>query len=308
MNITTLPLEHAEATCLAVLPDGDTCVVGCLTLGELYVVSLRTGELLRVLHAHPDSINGLSVAGEGRLLSSASYDDTVWVWDTATWSQTTALRHVDNVWALASTGTVAVAATSDVGAAQVWDLADGTCRGVLAAGADALVDVAVSPDGRWAATLNNDEHVLVWDLGSDPVLGLEEFRILANDYDYEEPIQLGRRVADTYPGDITAIGFDARGLLYTVGDAVVSWDPATGARLVRFPSNGEDIDALASHPSLPLVAVAESGTIRLCRTDGTELATWTTDGEPTVDLAFTSAGQLVGVDLAGTLNTWPAGA
>ncbi|GAA1675534.1 hypothetical protein GCM10009733_085740 [Nonomuraea maheshkhaliensis] len=103
MDVLTVSLEFAEATRLAVLPDGDTCVVGCLTLGELYVASLRAGEVLRVLQAHHGSINGLSMASGGRLLSSASYDETVWVWDTGTWSQSMALEHLDKVWALAST-------------------------------------------------------------------------------------------------------------------------------------------------------------------------------------------------------------
>ncbi|WP_346112639.1 hypothetical protein [Nonomuraea maheshkhaliensis] len=182
---------------------------------------------------------------------------------------------------------------------------------MLAVGADALPDVAVSPDGRWAATLNNDDRVFVWDLGDDPVLGVEEFRILANDYDHEEPIQLGRQVADSHPGDITAVSFDAQGLLYTVGNAAISWDPATGARVAQLPSSGERIDALALHPSLPVAAIAESDTMRLCRTDGTELTSWagaSEDGELTADLAFASDGRLISLDLAGTLRAWPAGA
>jgi WD40 repeat protein len=311
MDILTVPLELSEASQLAVLPDGDTCVVGCVTSGELYVVSLRSKEVLRMLEAHHSSVNGLSTATGGRLLSSASHDDTVRVWDTATWTETMALKHVDDVWALASSGTVAVAATSDVGAAQVWDLAGGECRGVLAAGADALLDVAVSPDGRWAATLDNGNGVFVWDLVEDPVLGVDEFQILANDYDYEEPMRLGRQIADSHPGDITAVRFDVQGLLYTVGDAAVGWDPAAGAQVTELPSSRELIDALALHPSLPVAAVAESNTIHLCRTDGTELTTWddvSEDGEAIAGLAFTSDGRLISLDLVGTLRAWPAGA
>jgi hypothetical protein len=63
------------------------------------------------------------------------------------------------------------------------------------------------------------------------------------------------------------------------------------------------------HPSLPLAAIAESDTIRLCRTDGTELTTWagvSEDGEPIVDLAFTSDARLISLDLGGTLRAWPA--
>ncbi|GAA0951256.1 hypothetical protein GCM10009558_067660 [Virgisporangium aurantiacum] len=187
----------------------------------------------------------------------------------------------------------------------MWDLPPGACRGVLAAGADTLLDVAVSPDGRWAATLNNDDEVFVWDLGADPVLGVEEFRILANDYDHEEPIQLGRRIADSHLGDLTTVDFDARGLLYTVGDAVVSWDPATGARVARLPGSGKRVDAMALHPSLPVAAVADSDTVRVYRTDGTELATWT--GEGVVDLAFTGDGRLISVELDGTLRARHAG-
>jgi WD40 repeat protein len=312
VDVLKVPLGLTEAERLAVLPDGDTCVVGCETSGELYVASLRAGEVLRVLQAHHSDVTGLSTASDGRLLSSASHDQTVRVWDTDTWSPSMALEHIkDGGWALASAGTVAVTATRYVGAAQVWDLARGECRGVLASGGDGLFDVAVSPDGRWAATLNPYDGVFVWDLGDDPMLDVESFRNLANDYDIEEPIQLGRQVADSHPGSITAVRFDAQGLLYTLGNAAISWDPATGARVAQLQGSGTLIDALALHPSLPVAAIAESHTLRLYRTDGTELTSWadvSEDGEPTADLAFTHDGRLISLDLAGTLRAWPAGA
>jgi WD40 repeat protein len=209
---------------------------------------------------------------------------------------------------------VAVSVSEDHTVA-VWDLATGARRAVFN-GHKASVDrVAVSPDGRWAATASRDNDVLLWDL-PELRLSRELYRTRQIVYPLRHLPLLGSSYLvcgqnDTgvgHPEPPRAMAFDRAGRLYTAGQEVICWDPALGAELFRFPWHGTRAAALAVHPA-GFVAVVTPYALRICDAAGVPLATRlpTRDpaGEGFADVAFASDGALVTVHEHGTVRAWP---
>lgn len=92
-----------------------------------------------------------------------------------------------------------------------------------------ILDVAISPDGRTAATASNDRNVVLWDTES----GKEKVRI------------------KTFSTGVTALDFSADGSQLVTGcrdkDAVL-WNVGTGTEISRFPNHTGSISALALSP------------------------------------------------------------
>ena len=122
--------------------------------------------------AHRDRINALAVSADGGLLASASQDDTFRLWDVARRSALRTLRTGDAVRHIAvdAAGTLVVAGFDE---GRAWmstemdarRIADGhvllTAR---RAHRYAIAQLALSADGRYAATSSENGEVKVWDL------------------------------------------------------------------------------------------------------------------------------------------------
>jgi WD40 repeat protein len=136
-------------------------------------------------------VHALAVTSDGRRVISASYDQTLKVWDLATGAAERTLNvHGSKVWniavaaaerALTGHGSVvtALAVTPDgrrvISASQdrtlkVWDLATGAAELTLTAHSDDLTAVAVTPDGRRVISASADRMLKVWDLATGQAL------------------------------------------------------------------------------------------------------------------------------------------
>lgn len=66
---------------LAVDSSGDIIVAGSMDPFNIFVWSLRTGQLMDILNGHTGPISSLAFGSTGALLVSGSWDKTVRVWD-----------------------------------------------------------------------------------------------------------------------------------------------------------------------------------------------------------------------------------
>ncbi len=309
-----------EPHAAVVLPDGETCVVSAENGGELYRVSLRTGEVATLHGGHGMPVNDLALAAGGRLLLSASDDATVRVWDTAWWRVSAVLEgHQGYIRSVAGAASTAVTGGEDR-TVRVWDLR--TCRqlAVFEDHGESVDQVAISADGLRAASSTRDNGMRLWDLAAPdgPRLQQQLYGATAGVH-YIPGGFLGASVYVPLGFNDTGVGhqkspsallFGPDGDLFSADDEIIRWDPVTGAERWRAAPQAIEPSALALHPALPLLL---SATIY-----GIQVLSLAEPGRPrrtaalavgeaaTSALAFTGDGRPVSVHEDRMLRLWPA--
>ena len=111
-------------------------------------------ELVRTLEGHSGSVYGVAVTPDGKRAVSASWDNTLKVWDLETGRALRTLEgHSARVYGVAVTpdGKRAVSASWD-NTLKVWDLETGRVLRTLEGHSDSVSGVAVTPDGKRAVS------------------------------------------------------------------------------------------------------------------------------------------------------------
>jgi WD40 repeat protein len=107
----------------ALSPSGELLAVSGYTVDDaVYLISLASGQLQRVLKGHDNVVFALAFSPDGKSLVSGSADQT----------------------------------------ARLWDVATGKCEQVLTGHTDRIMDAAFSQDGKHVATASYDRTVRVW--------------------------------------------------------------------------------------------------------------------------------------------------
>jgi uncharacterized protein with WD repeat len=223
-------------------------------------------------------VTGVAFGPDGRLLATASADQTARIWDTATGRERIQLPHDEGVAAVAFSPDGRLLATGSFDPnARIWDTASGQVTARVAH--DGMVPgVALSPDGRLLATGSADQTARIWDAASgreriwvshEAVVAAVAFsldgRLLATASEDRTA-----RVWDAASGQeqlwvrhdapVWAVAFSPRGrLLATAGEDRTAriWDTTSGQERARMEHQAA-VAAVAFSPDGRLLATGSS--------------------------------------------------
>ncbi|MBW4627967.1 MAG: WD40 repeat domain-containing protein [Brasilonema octagenarum HA4186-MV1] len=128
---------------------------------------VTTGKQKITLNGHSNEVYSVSFSRDGKTLASASFDQTIKLWNVATDKQTTLTGHSDKVKSIAfSPDGKTLASASFDKTIKLWDVGTGQEKTTLIGHSDVVYSVAFSSDGKTLASASADNTVILWDLNS----------------------------------------------------------------------------------------------------------------------------------------------
>ncbi|WP_407891833.1 WD40 repeat domain-containing protein [Scytonema sp. NUACC26] len=124
------------------------------------------------LGGHAKAVNSVSFRPDGKILASASDDNTVKLWDTATGKEIKTLTGYTN-WvngvSFSPDGKILATASGD-NTVKLWDTATGKEIKTLTGHTNGVWSVSFSPDGKILASASHDNTVRLWRLDFNSLL------------------------------------------------------------------------------------------------------------------------------------------
>ena len=302
---------------------------------EWYYLQRLCQQDLRTLHGHTNMVMGVAYSPDGCRLASASWDQSVKVWDAATGRELLTLKgHTNavNVVAYSPDGRRLASGSNDR-SVKLWDAATGQELRTLNGHADGVWGLAFSPDGRHLASAGRDRVLKMW----DAVTG-QELRTLKGHVNAVMEVAFspdGRRLAsasedrsvrvwDAATGQelltiaghlrmVNAVAYSPDGHRLASGSTdqtVKLWDAATGQELRTLYGHTSDVFAVAFSPDgRRLASAGADQTVKVWDTaTGQALLTLKGHGAQVDRLAFSPDGRcLASASKDQTVKVWDAG-
>ncbi|CAI7627747.1 unnamed protein product [Penicillium pancosmium] len=237
------------------------------------VVEENWSPCLQTLEGHSDPVTSIAWSPDGSRLASASYDETVRIWDPATGQSISTLEgHSNGVASIAwSPDGSRLASGSDDETVRIWDPATGQSISILEGHSDEVRSIAWSPDGSRLASGSYDETVRIWDPTTGQSISIleghsDEVRSIAWSPDgsrlasgsYDETVRIwdpttGQSIStlEGHSGSARSIAWSPDGSRLASGsydETVRIWDPTTGQSISTLEGHSGSARSIAWAP------------------------------------------------------------
>ena len=230
----------------------------------------------RLLAGHGGPVMGVAISGDGRTALTASFDNSVGVWDLASDEVRFLEGQEAAVKAVVFMGSDAAASAGDDFAIELWDLTTGKARARLTGHKGQVKSLAVSPDGKLLASAGWDGSIGLWDIAA------------------AENIAMMRG----HDGAVNDVAFSVDGsLLYSASaDGTVRvWDVAARAEKRVLVRHGFGVTVLAVRDGWLAYGAVDGGTRVIDLATDKVLADLTLERRPILAFAMTPAGDRLAV-------------
>ncbi|VUC30961.1 unnamed protein product [Clonostachys rosea] len=256
--LQTFQAENNRITQAIPLDKGKRIMLGAAD-GALMIWDVKTGECVDTLHAHSSYIESFASSAKSHLLASGSRDGTIKIWD-MTELATQGLGHTQD--------------TDDTSASEVH-------LGQVNA-------VAVSNDGRYAASGGVDGKILVWD-AHDGVL-------LTTIQGHAKPVRSIKFSKDGKQLATASEDFEAK-----------VWDVEKGICCHTLVHEKKEVNAVVFHPDGRLLTASSDRLIRLWDLETESCVNIECDEEPVLLVLSNDGERLASLERRGRVKLWDVG-
>jgi WD40 repeat protein len=291
-ELLTLPGHANWVTCVALTPDGQTAVSGS-TDNTVRVWDTKSGQLLRTLSGHDNHVQKVAVMSQQRRILSASWDRTLRCWDMDTGNQLAVLDQTEDL----SFTAVAVSADDRIAvwacgmganiAVSVWDMTENRRLFTLHGHTGMIKSVAISPDGRRAASASWDRTIRIWDLVNGVHLRtfqdnddlavvkfLDSRQVISGSYEgkikiWDIDCDSGESAltANATPITAAAIGIDGHAIVGRFNGTIEIWDKSGDSSMSAQASHSYAVNAVKTTSDGPyFVSASDDGTLKVWET------------------------------------------